>query len=72
MTVDQELADALDSVPRAPGTSRSRLVRDLALAGARHRAEERDRHREAVEFLLSLPDDDRYDFEVARQLHESR
>lgn len=72
VTVDRELADALEDVGRDPGVSRSRQIRDLALRGARAEADHRTRRREAIQFLLSIADDHRYDFEIARRLHEDR
>lgn len=74
VTVDPELAAALAAVDRAP-TSRSRLVRDLALRGARAVEADRRAEQSAVEVLLAIADgDERYDldFSVAAELHAQR
>lgn len=71
VTVDRELSAALVEFG---GRSRSRAVRDLALRGAQALREERDRRREALEFLRALDagEDDGYDFSVSEQLHAAR
>lgn len=72
VTVDPELAEALTEVdPKPP--SRSRLMRDLALRGARALSEERRRSEEAREYLLRVADGEvDLDFGAARDLHEAR
>lgn len=53
VTVDHELAEALDSVDPSP-RSRSRLIRDLALRGAAAERVERERRAASRAFLLSV------------------
>lgn len=71
VTVDGELSAALAEFG---GASRSRAVRELALRGARALREERDRRREAIEFLRALDagEDEGYDFSVSERLHAGR
>jgi len=72
VTVDPELGDALAAVAPRPA-SKSRLIRDLALRGARVAAEERQQHAEAIEFLCKVADGEiEYDFAAAREIHEER
>jgi hypothetical protein len=52
VTIDAELAEALRAIDPDPA-SKSRLIRDLALRGAAAVAEERARHGQAIENLLS-------------------
>jgi hypothetical protein len=72
VTVDPELAAAMAAIDPQP-TSRSKLIRDLAIRGA---AAERDalvRRREALEYLLSIASGDTdYDFDAARAIHAKR
>jgi len=72
VTVDPELAEALTEVdPKPP--SRSRLMRDLALRGARALSEERRRSDEAHQYLLRVADGEvDLDFDAARDLHQAR
>lgn len=53
VTVDPELAAALDELDPAPA-SRSRQIRDLALRGAAAEQGDEARHREAHEWLLRV------------------
>jgi hypothetical protein len=70
VTVDPELAAAMAAVDPHP-TSRSRLIRDLAIRGAAAECDARER--EAVDYLLSITRGDTdYDFEAARQIHAER
>jgi hypothetical protein len=53
--------------------SRSRLIRDLALRGAEAERHERERRRDAIEYLLSIARGETdYDFERARAIHAER
>ena len=72
VTLDTELAAALAELGGAG--SRSRAVRDLALRGAEAIRDERDRRREAIEFLqrLDAGEVDGYDFSVSERLHAER
>ena len=54
VTLDLELAAALDEIDPHP-PSRSRLIRDLALCGARAEQESRAR-REAIDYLVRVVD----------------
>lgn len=53
VTVDPELAAALDELDPAPA-SRSRQIRDLALRGAEAQQAGEARHREAIDGLLRI------------------
>jgi|GEM_PF-910819 len=65
VTVDDELAHAMSRIDPSP-TSRSRLVRDLALRGAQSLEAERARADEALTVLLEIADGTRdYDLEAA-------
>ncbi len=63
VTIDEELANALDAVDPAP-PSRSRLVRDLALRGASAVYEDRKRSEDALRVLLEIADGTR-DYDLA-------
>jgi metal-responsive CopG/Arc/MetJ family transcriptional regulator len=72
VTVDPELAAALDAVEPRPA-SRSRLIRDLALRGAEVERDERRRRREAIDYLVSVArGETAYGFERAREIHAER
>ena len=72
VTVDEELASALARVDPAP-SSRSRLVRDLALRGAEAVQLERDRSGEALTVLLEIADGSRdYDIAAADKVASGR
>lgn len=72
MTVDEQLAAAMEQVDPAPA-SRSRLVRDLAVRGALALAQERARADEALTILLEIADGKRdYDLDAAAQAAASR
>jgi hypothetical protein len=72
VTVDPELGEALAAVESHP-RSKSRLIRDLALRGARGVEDERRRREEAHEFLLSVARGQvDLDLDAARALHENR
>ena len=72
VTVDPELGEALAAVEPHPA-SKSRLIRDLALRGARAAEEERGRGEAAIEFFCKVADGEiEYDFEAAREVHAER
>ncbi len=72
VTVDPELSEAMAAVEPHP-RSRSRLIRDLALRGARAAAEERRRRDEAIEFLCKVADGEiDYDFDALAEVLEER
>jgi hypothetical protein len=72
VTVDAELAAAMDAVDPRP-TSRSRLIRDLAIRGAEAERHDRARHDEAIDYLLAIArGETTYDFECAREIHAQR
>jgi len=72
VTVDPELAEAMNSVDPAPA-SRSRLIRDLALKGAEVTRDEEERRRRGIETLKRLARGEiDYDFEAVRQIHAER
>jgi hypothetical protein len=53
--------------------SRSRLIRDLAVRGAKAESEEREQRRQAIEHLLSIArGETAYDFSLAREIHAER
>jgi metal-responsive CopG/Arc/MetJ family transcriptional regulator len=72
VTVDAELAEALDAVdPRPP--SRSRLIRDLALRGAAATRADRERQDASRAFLLSVVRGETdYDPSAAADVHAER
>ena len=63
VTVDEELASAMLRIDPAP-SSRSKLVRDLALRGARAVEAERARAGDALTILLEIADG-RRDYDLA-------
>lgn len=72
VTVDDELARALDSIDPKPA-SRSGLVRSLALRGAQAIRASRDREAEALGVLLEIADGVRdYDLAAAGAAAASR
>lgn len=72
VTVDEELASAMLRIDPAP-TSRSRLVRDLALRGAQAVEAERAQAGEALTILLEIADGRRdYDLAAAAELAARR
>jgi hypothetical protein len=72
VTVDPELAAAMAAVDPHP-TSRSRLIRDLAIRGAQAERDTRQRHQDATDYLLSIANGDTdYDFDAAREIHAER
>jgi metal-responsive CopG/Arc/MetJ family transcriptional regulator len=72
VTVDPELAAAMDTVDPHP-SSRSRLIRDLAIRGAEAERDERERRGRAIQHLLSIASGEiDYDFEAARAIHSGR
>jgi metal-responsive CopG/Arc/MetJ family transcriptional regulator len=72
VTIDGELAEALDAVDPLP-SSRSRLIRDLALRGAAAARAERERQEESRAFLLSVVRGQTdYDPAAAAELHAER
>ena len=75
VTVDPELREALRALEPNP-RSRSRMIRDLALRGARATEEERQRREDANETLCKIADGEiAYDFEalgeILRERHEA-
>ncbi len=71
VTVDPELAAALDAVDSHPA-SRSGLIRDLALRGARAEHEERER-RWASDYLLGVVNGEiHFDFDATQAAWEDR
>lgn len=67
VTIDDELAEALAAVDAAP-SSRSRLVRDLAIRGAQAVREDHDRTAEARSVLLDIADGRRaHDFDAVAE-----
>ncbi len=65
LTVDPELAAELDAIDPQP-PSKARLIRDLALKGAREERAEQQRYEEALEHLRGIANGDvEYDFEAA-------
>lgn len=72
VTIDDELARALARIDPAP-SSRSGLVRELALRGARAVEQERARADEALTVLLEIADGSRdYDLAAAAELAARR
>lgn len=72
VTVDEEFARALARIDPAP-PSRSGLVRDLALRGARAVEQERARADEALTVLLEIADGERdYDLGAAAEVAARR
>jgi hypothetical protein len=72
VTVDEELAHALMRIDPTP-PSRSRLVRDLALRGARAVEEERAAANGALTVLLEIADGTRdYDLGAAAEVASRR
>ena len=72
VTVDRELAEALDAVDSRP-RSRSRLIRDLALRGAAAAHAEQERQHASREFLLRVVRGETdYDPATASELHAER
>ena len=72
VTVDPELGAALAAVPSPPG-SKSRLIRDLALRGARAAEEERAEREEAKETLRKVADGELpYDFDALGEILAER
>jgi hypothetical protein len=72
VTVDPELAAAMNAVDPNP-SSRSRLIRDLAIRGAEAERDARRRQDDAIEYLLSIAHGQTgYDFEAARSIHAER
>lgn len=72
VTVDSELAEALDAVDPRP-RSRSRLIRDLALRGATAARAERERQDASRAFLLSVVRGETdYDPSAAVAIHAER
>jgi hypothetical protein len=72
VTVDPELRAALATIEPHP-TSKSRLIRDLALRGARAAEEERTRRDEAKETLRKIADGELpYDFDALGEILAER
>lgn len=72
VTVDPELGEALAAIDPDP-PSRSRLIRDLALRGARAAEEESNRREAATDFFLRVADGEvELDLEAAGEAHTER
>jgi hypothetical protein len=72
VTVDPELGEALGAIDPRPA-SKSRLIRDLALRGARAAEEEQRKREEAIDFFCKVADGEiPYDFKAAREVHKER
>lgn len=72
VTVDRELGDALSAIDPRPA-SKSRLIRDLALRGAKAAGEDRVRHAKAQETLRRIAGGEiDLDLDAAREVHEER
>ena len=72
VTVDPELAAAMAAIDPQP-SSRSKLIRDLAIRGAEAERDAQEHRRQAVEYLLSIASGDTdYDFDAARAIHAER
>lgn len=72
VTVDDELAHALTRIDPDP-PSRSKLVRDLALRGARAVEDERSAQQEAMTTLLEIADGARdHDLAAVAELASAR
>ena len=72
VTVDRELGAALQAIDPRPA-SKSRLIRDLALRGAKAASEERSRHAKAQESLRRIASGEiDLDLDAARRVHEER
>jgi hypothetical protein len=72
VTIDDELARALTRIDPAP-SSRSALVRELALRGAQAVEQERARADEALTVLLEIADGSRdYDLGAAAEIAARR
>lgn len=71
VTIDEELAAALDEIDPRP-RSQSRLLRDLALRGAEAEAEAREIPR-GIEYLRGIATGDvDYDFDASRAAWKAR
>jgi len=72
VTVDPELAAAMAAVDPHP-SSRSRLIRDLAIRGAAAERDARQQRDTAIQHLVSIANGETdYDFDAARQIHAER
>jgi hypothetical protein len=72
VTVDPELAEAMAAVDAHP-SSKSKLIRDLAVRGAEVVADEHQRHEEAKEFFLKVASGEiDLDMTGAQEAHEER
>lgn len=72
VTIDPELGEAMAAINTRP-RSKSKLIRDLALRGAKATAEDRQRRDEARDFLRKVVDGEiDLDFTAAREAHEER
>jgi hypothetical protein len=68
VTVDPELAEAMAAVDPHP-SSKSRLIRNLAVRGAEVVADEHQRREEAKEFFLKVASGEiDYDFEALEEV----
>lgn len=72
VTIDDELADALAAVDPAP-TSRSRLVRDLAIRGADAIRADRVQAQDSLSHLLAIADGEQaHDFATVSDVLSGR
>jgi len=72
VTVDPELAAAMAEIDPHP-SSRSRLIRDLAIRGAEAERDARQQRKDAIEYLLSISNGETdFDFDAAREIYAER
>ncbi len=73
MTIDPELGEALARLGGERGGSQARLIRDLALAGARAELDTEARRWEGRAYLRGIATGDvDYDFEALAEIHAAR
>lgn len=73
VTIDPELGEVLERLARVRRGSRSRLIRDLALAGARAEIDAEARRSEGRAYLRGIATGDvDYDFEALAEIHAAR
>ncbi len=73
MTIDPELGEALERFGGERGGSRARLIRDLALAGARAELDAGARRVEGRAYLREIATGAvDYDFEALAEIHATR
>ncbi|MGI9082199.1 MAG: hypothetical protein ACR2FZ_07970 [Thermoleophilaceae bacterium] len=73
VTIDPELASALERLGWTRQGSRARVLRDLALEGARARLAAAEREAAGREYLRGIATGEvHYDFEALAEIHASR